>query len=129
MHHDKVWRLQYGQLFHAQCWDRVARAHVDRQLGGTMKRGVGLIAAEFHYALAGDQDAASRHGETLRGANEFRDLREELNRVTVMMMNDAAVLATTPAGQPASSANAVQATEATAPALDAPMPLIAETAN
>eukprot|EP00959_Pyramimonas_sp_CCMP1952_P310455 6497489-Pyramimonas_sp.AAC.1 len=64
-------------------------------------RGVGPIAAEFHYALAGDQDAANRHGEILRGANELRDLREELNRIPAMTMNNAAVAATTPAGQPA----------------------------
>eukprot|EP00959_Pyramimonas_sp_CCMP1952_P047499 991338-Pyramimonas_sp.AAC.2 len=60
--------------------NRVARARVDRQLAGTMEstateapcamcRGVGLITAEFHDALAGDQDAASRHGGILRGAN------------------------------------------------------------
>eukprot|EP00959_Pyramimonas_sp_CCMP1952_P296787 6209048-Pyramimonas_sp.AAC.1 len=46
-----------------------------------------------------------------------------------MMMNSAAVSTTTPAGQPASSANAVQATESTMPALDAHMPLMAETSN
>eukprot|EP00959_Pyramimonas_sp_CCMP1952_P105309 2201319-Pyramimonas_sp.AAC.1 len=51
---------------HAQCWDRVAHAHVDRELAGNMEgsateapcaicRGAGLISAEFHYALAGDQ--------------------------------------------------------------------------
>eukprot|EP00959_Pyramimonas_sp_CCMP1952_P212704 4450608-Pyramimonas_sp.AAC.1 len=61
MHHDKVWRLQCGHIFHAQCWDRVAHAHVDRQLAGTMEgtateapcvicRGVGLITAGFHDA-------------------------------------------------------------------------------
>eukprot|EP00959_Pyramimonas_sp_CCMP1952_P389603 8164184-Pyramimonas_sp.AAC.1 len=70
MHRDKVWRPQCGHRFHAQCWGRVARAHVDRQLAGTMEgaateapcascSGVGLITAEFHYALAGDQDAAN----------------------------------------------------------------------
>eukprot|EP00959_Pyramimonas_sp_CCMP1952_P445792 9333526-Pyramimonas_sp.AAC.1 len=63
------------------------------------------------------------------GANELKDLREELNRVAAMMMNNAAAPATTPAGQPASSANAGQATEAIVPALDAPMPLMAEAAN
>eukprot|EP00959_Pyramimonas_sp_CCMP1952_P377076 7898166-Pyramimonas_sp.AAC.1 len=45
------------------------------------------------------------------------------------MTNNTAVAATTPAGQPASSANVVQATAATTPAMDAPTPLIAETAN
>eukprot|EP00959_Pyramimonas_sp_CCMP1952_P369191 7733249-Pyramimonas_sp.AAC.1 len=65
MHHDKVWRLH---TFDAQCWDRVAHAHVDRQLAGNMegtateapcaiRRRVGRITAEFHYALAGDQNA------------------------------------------------------------------------
>eukprot|EP00959_Pyramimonas_sp_CCMP1952_P339697 7114374-Pyramimonas_sp.AAC.1 len=63
MHRDKVWRLQYGHIFHAQCWDRVALAPVDRQLPGTLEgaateapcaicRGVILITAEFHCALA-----------------------------------------------------------------------------
>eukprot|EP00959_Pyramimonas_sp_CCMP1952_P070965 1481925-Pyramimonas_sp.AAC.1 len=45
------------------------------------------------------------------------------------MMHNTAAPTTTPAGQPASLANAVQATEATAPTVDTPMPLIAETAN
>eukprot|EP00959_Pyramimonas_sp_CCMP1952_P334140 6997747-Pyramimonas_sp.AAC.1 len=45
------------------------------------------------------------------------------------MTNNTAVAATTPAGQPASSANAAHATAATAPAVDTPMLLIAETAN
>eukprot|EP00959_Pyramimonas_sp_CCMP1952_P337046 7057875-Pyramimonas_sp.AAC.1 len=49
------------------------------------------------------------------------------------MMSNAAAPTTTPAGQPASSANAGLVTKATspaaAPAVDAPMPLIAETAN
>eukprot|EP00959_Pyramimonas_sp_CCMP1952_P109382 2287853-Pyramimonas_sp.AAC.1 len=36
MKHDKVWR-QCGHIFHAQRWDRVARAHVDRQLAGNME--------------------------------------------------------------------------------------------
>eukprot|EP00959_Pyramimonas_sp_CCMP1952_P213301 4462981-Pyramimonas_sp.AAC.1 len=36
MHRDKVWRLQCGHIFHAQCWDRVAHAHVDRQLVGNV---------------------------------------------------------------------------------------------
>eukprot|EP00959_Pyramimonas_sp_CCMP1952_P093661 1959866-Pyramimonas_sp.AAC.1 len=69
MHHDKVWRLECGHILHAQCWDQVAHAHADRELAGTMEsaateapcaisRGVGPIAAEFHYALSGDQDAA-----------------------------------------------------------------------
>eukprot|EP00959_Pyramimonas_sp_CCMP1952_P226726 4740580-Pyramimonas_sp.AAC.1 len=59
IHYDKFWRLQCGHRFHAQCWDRVARAHVDRQLAGTVEgaateapcaicRGVGLIAAGLH---------------------------------------------------------------------------------
>eukprot|EP00959_Pyramimonas_sp_CCMP1952_P181824 3801727-Pyramimonas_sp.AAC.1 len=39
------------------------------------------------------------------------------------MMNNTASPTTTPAGQPASSANAGQTTEATVPALDTPMPL------
>eukprot|EP00959_Pyramimonas_sp_CCMP1952_P092728 1940554-Pyramimonas_sp.AAC.1 len=107
MHRDKVRRLQCGHIFHAQCWGRVAHARVDRQLSGNVEgtateapraicRGVGLITAEFHYALAGDQDALSRHGEILRGTNELRDLHEELNRVTAMMMNNTAAPATTP---------------------------------
>eukprot|EP00959_Pyramimonas_sp_CCMP1952_P449205 9405740-Pyramimonas_sp.AAC.1 len=93
---DKVWRLQCGHIFHAQCWDRVAHAHVDGQLAGALEgaasealcaiyRGLGLIAAEFHYALAGDHNAANRHEEILRGANELRYLREELSRFTAMM--------------------------------------------
>eukprot|EP00959_Pyramimonas_sp_CCMP1952_P415748 8711152-Pyramimonas_sp.AAC.1 len=69
-------------------------------------RGVGLITAEFHYALAGDQESLDRHEDILRGANEFRDIRAELNRITAMMTNTAVVSITTPAGQPASSANA-----------------------
>eukprot|EP00959_Pyramimonas_sp_CCMP1952_P053481 1118917-Pyramimonas_sp.AAC.1 len=89
-------------------------------------RGVGLITAEFYYVLAGDQDALNRHGEILRGANELIDLREELIRVTGMMMNYTAAPPTTAAGQPASSANVGQATEAAVPAVDAPMPLLAE---
>eukprot|EP00959_Pyramimonas_sp_CCMP1952_P042897 897632-Pyramimonas_sp.AAC.1 len=66
-------------------------------------------------------------------ANELRDLREELNRVTAMMAGNAVVSMATPAGQPASSDNAGLVAEATAltgaPAIDAPMPLVAETAN
>eukprot|EP00959_Pyramimonas_sp_CCMP1952_P260641 5449653-Pyramimonas_sp.AAC.1 len=58
----------------------------------------------------------------LRGANELGDLREELDRVTAMVTSNAAAAATTPAGQPASSSSAVQATAVTAPATDAPMP-------
>eukprot|EP00959_Pyramimonas_sp_CCMP1952_P167333 3497135-Pyramimonas_sp.AAC.1 len=56
MHHDEVWRLQRGHIFHAQCWERGARAHVDRQLAGNMEgtateapcvicRGAGRITA------------------------------------------------------------------------------------
>eukprot|EP00959_Pyramimonas_sp_CCMP1952_P226969 4745509-Pyramimonas_sp.AAC.1 len=49
------------------------------------------------------------------------------------MTGNAVVSMATPAGQPASSANAGLVTEATtpagAPAVDAPMPLVAETAN
>eukprot|EP00959_Pyramimonas_sp_CCMP1952_P390460 8182090-Pyramimonas_sp.AAC.1 len=67
--------------------------------------------------------------EKYSGANDFWDLREELNRVTAMMMNNTAALITTLAGQPASSANAVQATDATVPALDTLMPLLSETAD
>eukprot|EP00959_Pyramimonas_sp_CCMP1952_P088219 1845605-Pyramimonas_sp.AAC.1 len=37
-------------------------------------QGAGLFAPESRYALAGDQDAATRHEEILRGANEPRDL-------------------------------------------------------
>eukprot|EP00959_Pyramimonas_sp_CCMP1952_P341897 7162051-Pyramimonas_sp.AAC.1 len=96
-------------------------------------RGVGFITAEFHYALAGDQESPDSREDILRGANEFRDLREELNRVTAMMTNNVAVSTTTPAGQPASTANAGLVTEATTPAgtpaVDTLMPLIAETAN
>eukprot|EP00959_Pyramimonas_sp_CCMP1952_P319320 6681890-Pyramimonas_sp.AAC.1 len=118
MNRDKVWRLQRGHIFHAQCWDRVSRAHVDRQLAENMEgsatergpcpicRGVGLITAEFHYALARDQESLDRHGDILRGANELRDLRGELNRATAMMTGNAVVSTTTPAGQPASSASA-----------------------
>eukprot|EP00959_Pyramimonas_sp_CCMP1952_P045426 948856-Pyramimonas_sp.AAC.1 len=43
-------------------------------------RGLGFIAAEFHYALAGDQESRDRHEDILQRANELRDLREELNR-------------------------------------------------
>eukprot|EP00959_Pyramimonas_sp_CCMP1952_P287452 6012024-Pyramimonas_sp.AAC.1 len=61
-----VWRPQCGHTFHAQCCDRVVHAPADTQLIGNMEgsaseapcafcRGVGLITAEFHYALAGDQ--------------------------------------------------------------------------
>eukprot|EP00959_Pyramimonas_sp_CCMP1952_P362776 7597022-Pyramimonas_sp.AAC.1 len=68
MNHEKVWRLQCGHTFHAQCWDRVAHAHVDGQLAGKMEgsateapcavcRGVGLITAEFHCPPAGDQES------------------------------------------------------------------------
>eukprot|EP00959_Pyramimonas_sp_CCMP1952_P362567 7592789-Pyramimonas_sp.AAC.1 len=71
-----------------------------------MCRGVGLITAEFHCALAGDQESLNRHEDVLRAANELRDLREELNRVTAMMTVTAAVSMATPAGQPASPANA-----------------------
>eukprot|EP00959_Pyramimonas_sp_CCMP1952_P298146 6236501-Pyramimonas_sp.AAC.1 len=50
-----------------------------------------------------------------------------------MLTGNAGVSTATPAGQPASSANAGLATEATTPpgtpAIDAPMPLAAETAN
>eukprot|EP00959_Pyramimonas_sp_CCMP1952_P006446 134843-Pyramimonas_sp.AAC.1 len=66
----------------AHCWGRVARARVDRQLEGAPNeapcaicRGVGLIAAEFHDALAGEHDAVDRQEEILYGANEFRDFR------------------------------------------------------
>eukprot|EP00959_Pyramimonas_sp_CCMP1952_P217774 4554509-Pyramimonas_sp.AAC.1 len=144
MNHDRVWRIQRGHIFHAQCWDRVAHAHVDRQLAGNLEgsapeapcaicRGVGLITAEIHYALAGDQESLDHHEGILRGANELRDLREELNRVTAMMTGNAVVSTTTPARQPASSANAGLVMEASAPAgtpaVDTPMPLVAETAN
>eukprot|EP00959_Pyramimonas_sp_CCMP1952_P202344 4231299-Pyramimonas_sp.AAC.1 len=85
MNHDKVWRLQCGHIFHAQCWDRVAHAHADRQLAGNMEssaseapcvicRGVGLIPAGFHCAFAGDQQSLNRHEDRFRGANELRDL-------------------------------------------------------
>eukprot|EP00959_Pyramimonas_sp_CCMP1952_P190931 3992988-Pyramimonas_sp.AAC.1 len=50
-----------------------------------------------------------------------------------MMTGNAVASTTTPAGQPASSANAGPLTEAATPAgtpaVDAPMPLVAETAN
>eukprot|EP00959_Pyramimonas_sp_CCMP1952_P010663 223424-Pyramimonas_sp.AAC.1 len=63
----------------------------------------------------------------LRGANELRDLREEPSRVTAMMSGTAAVSTTTPAGPPASPANAGLVTETTAfagtPAIFVPMPL------
>eukprot|EP00959_Pyramimonas_sp_CCMP1952_P058413 1220199-Pyramimonas_sp.AAC.1 len=29
---DEAWRPQRGHIFHAICWDRVAQAHVGRQL-------------------------------------------------------------------------------------------------
>eukprot|EP00959_Pyramimonas_sp_CCMP1952_P066858 1395916-Pyramimonas_sp.AAC.1 len=94
-------------------------------------RGVGLITAEFHYALAGDQESLNRHEDILRRANELRDLRKELNRATAMMTSTAAISTTTPAGLPASLVNAGLVTEAAtlagAPATDVPMPLVAET--
>eukprot|EP00959_Pyramimonas_sp_CCMP1952_P075475 1577391-Pyramimonas_sp.AAC.1 len=85
MKHDKVWSLQCGHIFHAQCWGRVAHAHVDRHLAGNIEgsateapcaicRGFGLITAGFHSALAGDQGSFNRHEDILRGANELRDL-------------------------------------------------------
>eukprot|EP00959_Pyramimonas_sp_CCMP1952_P165540 3460442-Pyramimonas_sp.AAC.1 len=37
LNHDKIWRLQCGHILHAQCWDRVVHAHVDRQLAGNME--------------------------------------------------------------------------------------------
>eukprot|EP00959_Pyramimonas_sp_CCMP1952_P294410 6157949-Pyramimonas_sp.AAC.1 len=43
-------------------------------------RGVGLITAVFHYALARGQESLNSHEDILRGANEFRGPREELNR-------------------------------------------------
>eukprot|EP00959_Pyramimonas_sp_CCMP1952_P426580 8934551-Pyramimonas_sp.AAC.1 len=53
VYHDKVWRLQCGRIFHAQRWDRVARAHVERQLEGASSeapcaicRNAGPITAE-----------------------------------------------------------------------------------
>eukprot|EP00959_Pyramimonas_sp_CCMP1952_P195850 4094516-Pyramimonas_sp.AAC.1 len=96
-------------------------------------RGVGLTTAEFHYALAGDQESHIRHEDILQRANELRDLREELNRVTAMMASAAAVYATTPAGLPASLVNAGLVTEAAtlagAPATDVPIPLVAETGS
>eukprot|EP00959_Pyramimonas_sp_CCMP1952_P223585 4674920-Pyramimonas_sp.AAC.1 len=99
-HHDTVWRLQCSHLFHTQCWDRVAHAHLGRQVAGTME------GAEIEAPCAICRgDAARRHGEIIRGANELRDLREELNCIAPMMMNNAAVATTTPAGQPAPSAN------------------------
>eukprot|EP00959_Pyramimonas_sp_CCMP1952_P354859 7433372-Pyramimonas_sp.AAC.1 len=63
------------------------------------------------------------------GANELRDLREALHLIAAMMTNNTAVAATTPAGEPAPSADAVQATAAATPASGAPMQLVAETAD
>eukprot|EP00959_Pyramimonas_sp_CCMP1952_P045320 946692-Pyramimonas_sp.AAC.2 len=45
------------------------------------------------------------------------------------MTNNSAVAATTPAGLPVSSADAVQATAATAPTMDTPMPLTIDSGN
>eukprot|EP00959_Pyramimonas_sp_CCMP1952_P383524 8036858-Pyramimonas_sp.AAC.1 len=91
MNHDKVWRLPCGRIFHAQCWEGVVHARVDRQLAGNMEgsaseapcamcRGVGLIIAEFYYGLAGDQESLNHREDIIRRAVELRDLREELNR-------------------------------------------------
>eukprot|EP00959_Pyramimonas_sp_CCMP1952_P415039 8696155-Pyramimonas_sp.AAC.1 len=84
VYHHHVWRLQCGHIFHAQCGNCVAHARVDRQLEGApgeapfaICRGAGLVAAEYHYALAGDQTAAGRRGEILCGASELGDLRGE----------------------------------------------------
>eukprot|EP00959_Pyramimonas_sp_CCMP1952_P179863 3760867-Pyramimonas_sp.AAC.1 len=90
-------------------------------------RGVGLITAEFHYALAGDQEAQDRHEDILQRANELRDLREELKRVTAMLTSTADISMTTPAGIPAQLASAGLVTEAATlagtPAIDVPIPL------
>eukprot|EP00959_Pyramimonas_sp_CCMP1952_P371668 7782937-Pyramimonas_sp.AAC.1 len=93
-----------------------------REAPCAIRRGVGLIAAEFHFALAGYQEAHDRHEYIRQRASELRELREELNRVTAMMTSTAEILTTTPAGIPASSANAglvmEAATLAGAPAAD-----------
>eukprot|EP00959_Pyramimonas_sp_CCMP1952_P346325 7253334-Pyramimonas_sp.AAC.1 len=111
MNHDKIWPLQCGHIFHAQCWDRVVQAHVDRQVAGIMEgsaceapcavcRGVGFIVAAFHCAPAGGQETHDRHEDVLQRANDLTDLREELNRVTAMMTSTAEISTTTPAGMP-----------------------------
>eukprot|EP00959_Pyramimonas_sp_CCMP1952_P224450 4693196-Pyramimonas_sp.AAC.2 len=64
-----------------------------------------------------------QYEDVIRGANELRDLREELDRITAMVTNDTAAAATTSAGQPASSSSEAQATVTTAPAINTPMPL------
>eukprot|EP00959_Pyramimonas_sp_CCMP1952_P118212 2471465-Pyramimonas_sp.AAC.1 len=59
------------------------RSHIPRTLlgsrgtrpcGSTGGWGVGLSTAEFHYALAGDQETHDRHEDILQRANELRDL-------------------------------------------------------
>eukprot|EP00959_Pyramimonas_sp_CCMP1952_P402949 8443552-Pyramimonas_sp.AAC.1 len=34
VYHHEMWRLQCGHLFHAQCWDPVVHARVERQPEG-----------------------------------------------------------------------------------------------
>eukprot|EP00959_Pyramimonas_sp_CCMP1952_P080689 1685952-Pyramimonas_sp.AAC.1 len=96
-------------------------------------RGVGLIAVEFHYALAGDQESLDRHEDILRGANGLRDFREELQPRHGDDCEQCGCRNSDTSGQPASSANAGLVPEATTPAgappVDTPTPLIAETAN
>eukprot|EP00959_Pyramimonas_sp_CCMP1952_P142657 2986712-Pyramimonas_sp.AAC.1 len=126
---DKIWRLQRGHIFHAQCWDRVV---TPMWIGSWLEtwrvpRARPPVLYEFHCALAGDQESFNRLEDILQRANELRDLREELNLVAAMMTSIAAISATTPAGIPASLVNAgivaEAATLAGAPAIDAPMPL------
>ena len=98
--------LQCGHTFHKECWDRVARTHVERLRDGDLNeapcavcRGTGTIVAEYRWALAGqpadaavavmDEQAAIREQnasvQAMRSADEIRGLREELSRVTAQL--------------------------------------------
>eukprot|EP00959_Pyramimonas_sp_CCMP1952_P267315 5589085-Pyramimonas_sp.AAC.1 len=52
MNSDKIWRLQCGHIFHAQCWDRVVHAHVDGQVAGNMEDSACEAPVPYAGALA-----------------------------------------------------------------------------